>query len=30
LKNLTNALDSLKNLIANEIEEKELKETTKI
>jgi hypothetical protein len=30
LKNLTKALDSLKNLIANKIEEKELKETTKI
>jgi hypothetical protein len=30
LKNLTNALDSLKNLIANKIEEKELEETTKI
>jgi hypothetical protein len=30
LKNLTNALDSLKNLIANKIEEKELGETTKI
>jgi len=30
LKNLANALDSIKNLIANKIDEKELDETTKI